>query len=193
MFYVGDFSSISDLFYVDQSFFPKRLSKRKENLSIIRNVKRPISVMFLSDGENSDEEEKEEPDVDKQMGDLEGQDGDKLDEQIWGDDEDENDKDQSEEKKEEFGSGAGQETESEMVAKDDNEDDSGGKDDKKKNEEKQEEEEENTSEEKEQQPHNMEDIDEVLNQNFYFLYLCMRLYPSLSSFFFLYSAQEVFK
>ncbi len=63
------------------------------------------------------------------------------------------------EKKEEFGEGAGQETESEMVAKDDNEDTS-GKDDNKKNQEKQEEQ-EDTNEEKDQQPHNMEELDEV--------------------------------
>ena len=53
-------------------------------------------VYIMTDGDNSDEEEKEEPDVDKQMGDLEGQDGDKLDEQIWGDDDEENDKEESE-------------------------------------------------------------------------------------------------
>lgn len=39
--------------------------------------------------EKSDEENEEEPDVDKQMGEVDGQETEKLDEKMWGDSDDE--------------------------------------------------------------------------------------------------------
>ncbi|KAG7171260.1 Midasin-like 4, partial [Homarus americanus] len=70
--------------------------------------------------DDSDEENNENDDVDKQMGETE-KGADKLDEKLWGDDEDGNeDEDDSKEQDEEDGPGDGEVTESKMVAKDDN-------------------------------------------------------------------------
>ena len=44
------------------------------------------------DTEKSDEENEEETDVDKQMGDVDGQETEKLDEKMWGDSDDEGEK-----------------------------------------------------------------------------------------------------
>lgn len=41
------------------------------------------------ESEKSDEENEEEPDVDKQMGEVDGQETEKLDEKMWGDSDDE--------------------------------------------------------------------------------------------------------
>ena len=41
------------------------------------------------ENEKSDEENEEEPDVDKQMGEVDGQESEKLDEKMWGDSDDE--------------------------------------------------------------------------------------------------------
>lgn len=41
------------------------------------------------ENEKSDEENEEEPDVDKQMGEVDGQETEKLDEKMWGDSDDE--------------------------------------------------------------------------------------------------------
>ncbi|XP_070306217.1 midasin isoform X2 [Odocoileus virginianus] len=66
------------------------------------------------DDENSDSETR---DLDKQMGDLNGEEADKLDERLWGDDDDEDEEEDS--KTEETGPGMDEE-DSELVAKDDN-------------------------------------------------------------------------
>ena len=44
------------------------------------------------DDENSDGENEEENDVDKQMGEVDGQETEKLDEKMWGDSDEEDDK-----------------------------------------------------------------------------------------------------
>lgn len=44
------------------------------------------------DNEKSDEENEDEPDVDKQMGEVDGQETEKLDEKMWGDSDDEEEK-----------------------------------------------------------------------------------------------------
>ena len=41
------------------------------------------------ENEKSDEENEEEPDVDKQMGEVDGQESETLDEKMWGDSDDE--------------------------------------------------------------------------------------------------------
>uniref|UniRef100_A0A8W8MR76 Midasin n=1 Tax=Magallana gigas TaxID=29159 RepID=A0A8W8MR76_MAGGI len=69
--------------------------------------------------ERSDGEEEREEELDKQMGEVDGDDTDKLDEQMWGSDE-EQEEEQGD--KEEFGPGSQQEERSELVAKDDNPD-----------------------------------------------------------------------
>ncbi|KAI8498711.1 AAA ATPase midasin, partial [Branchiostoma belcheri] len=85
------------------------------------------------EGENSDSEEDEadENELDKQMGDVDGEGAEKLDEKLWGDDMEEEEQPESE--KEEHGKGAEQEEDSRIVAKDDN---------------------------KEGTPHNLEELDE---------------------------------
>ncbi|XP_061171072.1 midasin-like [Saccostrea echinata] len=70
--------------------------------------------------ERSDEEDDgKEEELDRQMGEVDGNDTEKLDDQMWGSDEEEGE-DQGE--KEEFGPGSQQEQKSELVAKDDNQD-----------------------------------------------------------------------
>lgn len=101
--------------------------------------------------ERSDGEEEREEELDKQMGEVDGDDTDKLDEQMWGSDEE-----QGEEQgdKEEFGPGSQQEERSELVAKDDNPDksESGDKPEKQTSDENEAEEDEDkqTSREQEQ-------------------------------------------
>ncbi len=49
--------------------------------------------LFAEGDEDESGDDEEQPELEKEMGDLDGQDADKLDEQIWGsDDEDEDDK-----------------------------------------------------------------------------------------------------
>ncbi|XP_076780137.1 midasin isoform X2 [Arvicanthis niloticus] len=76
----------------------------------------------MHDGEVEQEEDdeksdSEDGDLDKQMGNLNGEEADKLDERLWGDDEEEDEDDDS--KAEETGPGMDEE-DSELVAKDDN-------------------------------------------------------------------------
>ncbi|XP_043927744.1 midasin [Protopterus annectens] len=70
----------------------------------------------LQKEEDEEKSESEEEQLDKQMGDLGNAEADKLDERLWGDDDDEG---VDESKAEEFGEGMDQ-GESELVAKDDN-------------------------------------------------------------------------
>ena len=48
-----------------------------------------VEVGDNEENEKSDEENEEEPDVDKQMGEVDGQETEKLDEKMWGDSGDE--------------------------------------------------------------------------------------------------------
>ncbi|XP_038203306.1 midasin isoform X2 [Arvicola amphibius] len=71
----------------------------------------------LEEEEGDEKSDSEDEDLDKQMGDLNGEEADKLDERLWGDDEEEDEDDDS--KAEETGPGMDEE-DSELVAKDDN-------------------------------------------------------------------------
>ncbi|XP_078699924.1 midasin-like [Branchiostoma floridae x Branchiostoma belcheri] len=110
------------------------------------------------EGENSDSEEDEanENELDKQMGDVDGEGAEKLDEKLWGDDMEEEEQPESE--KEEHGKGAEQEEDSRIVAKDDNKEEGQDKD-KKDDRQKKQEEEEGEGED-DVQPHNLEELDE---------------------------------
>ncbi|XP_040203696.1 LOW QUALITY PROTEIN: midasin [Rana temporaria] len=71
--------------------------------------------------EEEDEKSDNEEELDKQMGDLGDAEADKLDERLWGDDDEEEENDDEEDKTEEQGQGMDT-GESELVAKDDNQD-----------------------------------------------------------------------
>ncbi|ERE84000.1 midasin-like protein [Cricetulus griseus] len=71
----------------------------------------------LEEEEDDEKSDSEDGDLDKQMGNLNGEETDKLDERLWGDDEEEDEEDDS--KAEETGPGMDEE-DSELVAKDDN-------------------------------------------------------------------------
>ncbi|XP_044531325.1 midasin [Gracilinanus agilis] len=79
----------------------------------------------MHDGELEKQEEDDEKsnneneELDKQMGDLNGEQAEKLDERLWGDDEEEEEEDEDDSKAEETGPGMDEE-DSELVAKDDN-------------------------------------------------------------------------
>ncbi|XP_012665398.1 midasin [Otolemur garnettii] len=74
----------------------------------------------LEEQEQGDERsESEGGDLDKQMGDLNGEEADKLDERLWGDEDDEDEEEEEDNKTEETGPGMDEE-DSELVAKDDN-------------------------------------------------------------------------
>ncbi|XP_066867568.1 midasin isoform X2 [Kogia breviceps] len=79
----------------------------------------------MHDGELEEQEEDDEKsdseggDLDKQMGDLNGEEADKLDERLWGDDDGEEDEEEEDGKTEETGPGMDEE-DPELVAKDDN-------------------------------------------------------------------------
>ncbi|XP_073934254.1 midasin isoform X1 [Castor canadensis] len=79
----------------------------------------------MHDGDLEEQEEDDEKsdseggDLDKQMGDLNGEEADKLDERLWGDDDEEEDEEEEDSKTEETGPGMDEE-DSELVAKDDN-------------------------------------------------------------------------
>ncbi|XP_078617566.1 midasin-like [Branchiostoma floridae x Branchiostoma japonicum] len=111
------------------------------------------------EGENSDSEEEEtnENELDKQMGDVDGEGAEKLDEKLWGDDMEE-EEEQPESEKEEHGKGADQEEDSRIVAKDDNKEEGQDKDKKDDRQNKQEEEE--GEGEDDVQPHKLEELDE---------------------------------
>lgn len=72
----------------------------------------------LEEQEDEEKSDSETGDLDKQMGDLNGEEADKLDERLWGDDDDEEDEEEDS-KTEETGPGMDEE-DSELVAKDDN-------------------------------------------------------------------------
>ena len=75
-------------------------------------------------GEDDDEDDDKEAEeqLEKQMGDVDQPYSDKLDEKMWGDEEDEDgeEEENQKEKREEFGEGHEEESESQLVAKDDN-------------------------------------------------------------------------
>ncbi|XP_033116850.1 midasin-like [Anneissia japonica] len=111
------------------------------------------------DESGNESEGDDENQLDKQMGDLGNEETDKLDERMWGDDDDEEDEEEKDkEKKDEYGDGAGEEQQSQLVAKDDNQgDESGDKEqDKGANEENKEEE----NEKETTKPNNLEPMDE---------------------------------
>nr|XP_048276589.1 midasin isoform X1 [Myodes glareolus] len=110
--------------------FQKGQEKDKEDLNSKPDTKGEDNAIEMSedfdgkthDGELEEEEDdeksdSEDGDLDKQMGDLNGEEADKLDERLWGDDEEEDEDDDS--KAEETGPGMDEE-DSELVAKDDN-------------------------------------------------------------------------
>lgn len=111
--------------------FQKGQEKDKEDLDSKPDTKGEDNAVEMSedfdgkmhDGELEQEEDdeksdSEDGDLDKQMGNLNGEEADKLDERLWGDDEEEEDED-DDGKGEETGPGMDEE-ESELVAKDDN-------------------------------------------------------------------------
>ncbi|XP_078398522.1 midasin [Cetorhinus maximus] len=136
---------VEDTFCKDQ--------KRKEDVEDMADVKEEENAIEMSEdfqgklhdgdnkepGEDDNDEEsdpEEEEELDKQMGDLEDAEADKLDERLWGDDDDE---DSVNEGAEDTGPGMDMET-SELVAKDDNIDATNqNESDKNRNEEKEEE------------------------------------------------------
>ncbi|XP_007484380.2 midasin isoform X1 [Monodelphis domestica] len=69
--------------------------------------------------EDDEKSNNENEELDKQMGDLNGEQAEKLDERLWGDDEEEEEEDEDDSKTEETGPGMDEE-DSELVAKDDN-------------------------------------------------------------------------
>ncbi|CAH6790218.1 midasin [Phodopus roborovskii] len=109
--------------------FQKGQEKDKEDLDSKPETKGEDNAIEMSedfdgkmhDGELEEEEDdeksdSEDGDLDKQMGNLNGEEADKLDERLWGDDEEEDEEDDS--KAEETGPGM-DEGDSELVAKDD--------------------------------------------------------------------------
>ncbi|XP_075410883.1 midasin isoform X2 [Tenrec ecaudatus] len=112
--------------------FQKGQEKDKEDPDSKSDIKGEDNAIEMSedfagkmhDGELEEQEEDAEKsdseggDLDKQMGDLNGEEADKLDERLWGDDEEEED-DEEEGKTEETGPGMDEE-DPELVAKDDN-------------------------------------------------------------------------
>ncbi|KAM6185923.1 midasin [Rhynchocyon petersi] len=75
-----------------------------------------VPSFSLEDDEKSDNESR---DLDKQMGNLNGEEADKLDERLWGDEEEEDEEEEEDSKMEETGPGVDEE-DPELVAKDDN-------------------------------------------------------------------------
>ncbi|XP_071957015.1 midasin-like [Antedon mediterranea] len=110
------------------------------------------------DESGNESEGDDENKLDKQMGDLGNEETDKLDERIWGDDEDEEDEEKDKEKKDEYGDGAGEEQQSELVAKDDNQGDDS--EDKQQNKETKEETKDGEDEKENPNPNNLEPMDE---------------------------------
>ncbi|XP_038059884.1 midasin-like [Patiria miniata] len=112
------------------------------------------------DGENSDEDDNDEHEMDKQMGEVDQPGADMLDERMWGDQEDEEEEEgkEGEKKKEEFGEGKGEEKQTDLVAKEDNK---GAADDKGDDEKQRKDDEDETGENNENQnPNNLEPQDE---------------------------------
>ncbi|XP_037699423.1 midasin isoform X2 [Choloepus didactylus] len=114
--------------------FQKGQEKDKEDPDSKSDIKDEDNAIEMSedfdgkmhDGDLEEQEEDDEKseseggDLDKQMGDLNGEEADKLDERLWGDDNDEEEEEEEEDgKTEETGPGMDEE-DSELVAKDDN-------------------------------------------------------------------------
>ncbi|XP_064216909.1 midasin isoform X1 [Aotus nancymaae] len=113
--------------------FQKGQEKDKEDPDSKSDIKDEDNAIEMSedfdgkmhDGELEEQEEDDEKsdseggDLDKQMGDLNGEEADKLDERLWGDDDEEEDEEEEDTKTEETGPGMDEE-DSELVAKDDN-------------------------------------------------------------------------
>ncbi|XP_048240547.1 midasin-like [Haliotis rufescens] len=112
----------------------------------------------MKDGDDSDQEEPDTEELDKKMGDVDSKDTDRLDEQMWGSDDEEEEEQEKENSKEESGPGAGQESESQVVAKDDNQDKTEAEDNQKSERDEQKDGEEENREE--QKPHELEEFDE---------------------------------
>ncbi|XP_070274183.1 LOW QUALITY PROTEIN: midasin [Myotis yumanensis] len=113
--------------------FQKGQEKDKEDHDSKSDIKGEDNAIEMSedfdgkmhDGELEEQEEEdaksdsEGGDLDKQMGDLNGEEADKLDERLWGDDEEEEDEEEEDSKTEETGPGMDEE-DCGLVAKDDN-------------------------------------------------------------------------
>ncbi|XP_070191391.1 midasin-like isoform X1 [Littorina saxatilis] len=117
---------------------------------------KPQDLEPVEGEEDEDNDDKEEEDPEKQMGDVDGPDSDKLDDQMWGSDgEDEAD---DKEQKEEDGPGSGPQGEKELAAKEDLQ--SGDDDDKDKGDDKKNEEEEEVDNNEDPVPQDVQDFDE---------------------------------
>ncbi|XP_036269995.1 midasin isoform X3 [Pipistrellus kuhlii] len=113
--------------------FQKGQEKDKEDPDSKSDIKGEDNAIEMSedfdgkmhDGELEEQEEEDEKsdseggDLDKQMGDLNGEEADKLDERLWGDDDEEEDEEEEDNKTEETGPGMDEE-DCGLVAKDDN-------------------------------------------------------------------------
>ncbi|XP_058163130.1 midasin isoform X2 [Dasypus novemcinctus] len=113
--------------------FQKGQEKDKEDPDSKPDIKGEDNAIEMSedfdgkmhDGELEEQEEEDEKsdceggDLDKQMGDLNGEEADKLDERLWGDDNDEEEEEEEDGETEETGPGMDEE-DSELVAKDEN-------------------------------------------------------------------------
>ncbi|KAI5256381.1 Midasin [Manis pentadactyla] len=113
--------------------FQKGQEKDKEDADSKSDIKGEDNAIEMSedfdgkmhDGELEEQEEEDDKsdseggDLDKQMGDLHGEEADKLDERLWGDDDEEEDEEEEDSKTEETGPGMDEE-DCGLVAKDDN-------------------------------------------------------------------------
>ncbi|MBZ3875424.1 Midasin, partial [Sciurus carolinensis] len=152
--------------------FQKDQENGKEDLDSKSDIKGEDNAIEMSedfegkihDGELEEQEEDDEKsdseggDLDKQMGDLNGEEADKLDERLWGDDEEE-DEEEEDNKTEETGPGMDEE-DSELVAKDDNLDAGNSNKDKKEQNKKEEKEGAESDDERQSQDKINEQIDE---------------------------------
>uniref|UniRef100_A0A3Q2I9Y3 Midasin n=1 Tax=Equus caballus TaxID=9796 RepID=A0A3Q2I9Y3_HORSE len=153
--------------------FQKGQEKDKEDPDSKSDIKGEDNAIEMSedfdgkmhDGELEEQEEEDEKsdseggDLDKQMGDLNGEEADKLDERLWGDDDDEEDEEEEDGKTEETGPGMDEE-DCELVAKDDNLDAGKSNRDKKQQDKKEEKEEAEAADDGQGQDKINEQIDE---------------------------------
>uniref|UniRef100_A0A8C4L875 Midasin n=1 Tax=Equus asinus asinus TaxID=83772 RepID=A0A8C4L875_EQUAS len=156
-----------------QDTFQKGQEKDKEDPDSKSDIKGEDNAIEMSedfdgkmhDGELEEQEEDDEKsdseggDLDKQMGDLNGEEADKLDERLWGDDDDEEDEEEEDGKTEETGPGMDEE-DCELVAKDDNLDAGKSNRDKKQQDKKEEKEEAEAADDGQGQDKINEQIDE---------------------------------
>ncbi|XP_060596464.1 SUN domain-containing protein 2-like [Ruditapes philippinarum] len=105
--------------------------------------------------DNEEDDGGDEEEIDKQMGEVDDMDNDKLDEQMWGSDLEDNG--DEEEKEEESGPGDGKQSEPELVAKDDNADKSENDKDREQGNKDETEEEENDDKQKQ---NNLDNLDQ---------------------------------